>query len=36
MDCHTTGEMHNELKFVKQKVLDWTGENQVKDMSGAI
>lgn len=37
MDCHTTGEMHNELKFVKQKkVLDWTDENQVKDMSGAI
>lgn len=37
MDCHTSGEMHNELKFVKvKKVYDWTDENQVNDMSGAI
>lgn len=37
MDCHTSGEMHNELKFVKVKqVTDWADEAQVKDMSGAI
>lgn len=37
MDCHTSGEMHNELKFVKVKqVTDWADDAQVKDMSGAI
>jgi hypothetical protein len=37
MDCHTTGEMHNELRFVKvAKVTDWADPNQVDDMSGAI
>lgn len=37
LDCHTSGEMHNELKFVKvAKVTDWSDRNQVNDMSGAI
>lgn len=37
MDCHTSAEMHNELKFVKvAKVTDWNDPNQVVDMSGAI
>lgn len=37
MDCHTTGEMHNELKFVKvAKVTDWANSAQVDDMSGAL
>ncbi|MCB9651034.1 MAG: hypothetical protein H6730_31255 [Deltaproteobacteria bacterium] len=37
MDCHTTGEMHNELKFAKvKKVEDWTDTAQVDDMSGAL
>ena len=37
MDCHTTGEMHNELKFAKVKqVTDWTDTAQVDDLSGAI
>ncbi len=37
MDCHTTGEMHNELKFVKvAQVTDWNDPSQVEDMSGAI
>jgi hypothetical protein len=37
MDCHTTGEMHNEIRFVKVKqVTDWSDPAQVSDMSGAI
>lgn len=37
MDCHTSNEMHNELKFVKvPKVDDWNDPQQVDDMSGAI
>ncbi len=37
MDCHTSAEMHNELKFVKVKeVTDWADPSQVDDMSGAI
>lgn len=37
MDCHTTGEMHNELKFVKvTQVTDWSDPSQVDDMSGAL
>ena len=37
MDCHTTGEMHNEIKFVKvAQVTDWDDPNQVQDMSGAL
>ncbi len=37
MDCHTSGEMHNELKFVKvAKVDDWDSPAQVEDASGAI
>jgi hypothetical protein len=37
MDCHTSGEMHNELKFVKVKqVSDWEDPSQVTDMSGAL
>ena len=37
MDCHTSGEMHNELKYVKvSQVSDWDDPNQVEDMSGAI
>jgi hypothetical protein len=37
MDCHTTGEMHNELKLAKvAKVESWTDPAQVADMSGAI
>ncbi|MCC7385003.1 MAG: hypothetical protein IT384_24370 [Deltaproteobacteria bacterium] len=37
MDCHTTGEMHNEIKLVKvEKVTDWADKSQVLDMSGAL
>jgi hypothetical protein len=37
MDCHTSAEMHNELKFVRQaQVTDWADPTQVVDMSGAI
>ena len=37
MDCHTTGEMHNELKYVKvAQVTEWDNPAQVDDMSGAI
>ncbi len=37
MDCHTSGEMHNEIKLVKvADVTDWNDPNQVQDMSGAI
>ncbi|MCB9648968.1 MAG: cytochrome c [Deltaproteobacteria bacterium] len=37
IDCHTSAEMHNELKFVKVKsVTDWHDPSQVLDMSGAI
>ncbi len=37
MDCHTSAEMHNELKFVKQpQVTDWADPQQVLDMSGAL
>ncbi|MBX2812176.1 MAG: hypothetical protein KTR25_10210 [Myxococcales bacterium] len=37
MDCHTTGEMHNELKVVQvAQVSDWNDPSQVKDMSGAL
>ncbi|MEO1420176.1 MAG: hypothetical protein AAFU66_04375, partial [Pseudomonadota bacterium] len=37
MDCHTSGEMHNEIKLVKvAKVSDWNDPNQVQDMSGAL
>lgn len=37
MDCHTTGEMHNEIKFVRvPRVTDWNDPAQVVDMSGAI
>ncbi|MCC7383285.1 MAG: hypothetical protein IT384_15725 [Deltaproteobacteria bacterium] len=37
MDCHTSAEMHNELKFVASpRVTDWNDPSQVKDMSGAL
>jgi hypothetical protein len=37
MDCHTSGEMHNEIKLVKvAQVTDWADKAQVLDMSGAI
>jgi hypothetical protein len=37
IDCHTTGEMHNEIKLVKvAQVTDWNDRNQVVDMSGAL
>lgn len=37
MDCHTSAEMHNELKFVKvAQVSDWDDPTQVDDMSGAL
>ncbi len=37
MDCHTSAEMHNELKYVKVKqVEDWQDVSQVVDMSGSI
>ena len=37
MDCHTTGEMHNELRFAKvAQVSDWSDPAQVDDMSGAL
>ncbi len=37
MDCHTSNEMHNELKFAKvAQVTDWTDPAQVDDMSGAL
>jgi hypothetical protein len=37
MDCHTSAEMHNELKFVKvAQVTDWSDPAQVDDMSGAL
>ena len=37
MDCHTSAEMHNELKYVKvAQVTDWQDPSQVVDMSGAI
>ena len=37
MDCHTTGEMHNEIKLVRvAQVTDWNDPNQVQDMSGAL
>lgn len=37
IDCHTSAEMHNELKFVKvDSVTDWADSSQVVDMSGAI
>ncbi len=37
VDCHTSAEMHNELKYVQvAQVSDWGDPNQVVDMSGAI
>ncbi len=37
MDCHTTGEMHNEIKLVKvAQVTDPSDPSQVQDMSGAL
>jgi hypothetical protein len=37
MDCHSSAEMHNEIKFVKvAKVTDWTNPQEVVDMSGAL
>lgn len=39
MDCHTSGEMHNEIKLVKvAKVTDWENPNPAEliDMSGAL
>ena len=37
MDCHTSDEMHNELKMVKvAQVSDWGDSAQVDDMSGAL
>jgi hypothetical protein len=37
MDCHTSGEMHNEIKIVKvAQVDDWESPAQVTDTSGML